>query len=63
LVTLQSTCLIAAWRPLPIVTFAPAERADLKPGAKVFFSATKNTEGKLAAGRVTVEKDGVAPPM
>jgi Arc/MetJ family transcription regulator len=48
---------------VPIVTFAPDERADLKPGAKVFFSATKNAEGKLAAGRITVEKDGVAPPM
>jgi len=48
---------------VPIVTFAPAERADLKPGAKVMFGATKNAEGKLAASRVTVEKDGVAPPM
>jgi len=48
---------------VPVVTFAPAERADLKPGARVFLSATKNAEGKLAAGRVTVEKDGVAPPM
>jgi hypothetical protein len=47
----------------PIVTFAPAERADLKAGAPVFLSATKNAEGKLAAGRVTVGKDGVAPPM
>jgi hypothetical protein len=47
----------------PIVTFAPAERADLKPGAPVFFSATKNAEGKLSASRVTVGKDGVAPPM
>ena len=47
----------------PIVTFAPAERADLKPGAPVMFGATKNAEGKLAAGRVTVGKDGVAPPM
>jgi hypothetical protein len=47
----------------PVVTFAPAERADLKPGAPVFFSATKNAEGKLTAGRVTVGKDGVAPPM
>ncbi len=45
----------------PIVTFAPAERADLKPGAPVMFGATKNAEGKLAAGRVTVGKDGVAP--
>ena len=48
---------------VPIVTFAPAERSDLKPGAPVMFGATKNTEGKLAASRVTVGKDGVAPPM
>ena len=47
----------------PIVTFAPAERADLKPGASVMFGATKNAEGKLAASRVTVSKNGVAPPM
>ena len=48
---------------VPIVTFAPAERADVKPGAPVFFSATKNAEGKLTASSVTVGKDGVAPPM
>ncbi len=47
----------------PIVTFAPAERADLKPGAPVFFSAVKTADGKLTASRVTVGKDGVAPPM
>jgi hypothetical protein len=47
----------------PIVTFAPAERADLKPGAPIFCIATKNAEGKLAVSRVTVGKDGVAPPM
>ena len=47
----------------PVVTFAPAERADLKPGAPIFFGATKNAEGKLTAGRVIVGKDGVAPPM
>jgi hypothetical protein len=29
----------------------------------VMFGATKNAEGKLAASRVTVGKDGVAPPM
>jgi len=46
-----------------LVTFAPAERADLTVGEKVFFSATKNAEGKLATSRVTVGKDGVAPPM
>jgi hypothetical protein len=47
----------------PIVTFAPAERADLKPGAPVMFGATKNAEGKFSAGRVTVGTNGVAPPM
>jgi hypothetical protein len=46
-----------------IVTFAPAAREDLKPGAPVFIGATKNAEGKLAVSRVTVGKDGVAPPM
>lgn len=47
----------------PVVTFAPAERSDLKPGAKVMFGATRNAEGKLAASRVTVETNGVPPPM
>ena len=47
----------------PIVTFAPAERADVKPGAPVFFSATKGADGKFSTARVVVGKDGVAPPM
>jgi len=47
---------------VPIVTFAPAERADLKTGAPVMFGATKSAEGKFSAGRVTVGT-GVAPPM
>ncbi|MEI7712451.1 MAG: hypothetical protein WCI94_13520 [Rhodospirillales bacterium] len=47
----------------PVVTFAPAEKGDLKPGAPVFLSAAKNAEGRFTAARVTVGKDGVAPPM
>jgi hypothetical protein len=47
----------------PIVTFAPATRDDLKPGAPIFLGATKDADGKLTAARVTVGKDGVAPPM
>ena len=47
----------------PIVTFAPAERADVKPGAPVFLTATKGADGKLSTGRMVVGKDGVAPPM
>jgi hypothetical protein len=48
---------------VPVVTFAPATRDDLKPGAPVFLAATKNAEGKLTAARVTVGTKGVAPPM
>jgi len=48
---------------VPVVTFVPAERADLKPGARAFLIATRNEQGQLRAARVTVEKDGVAPPM
>ena len=47
----------------PIVTFAPAERADVKAGAPVFVTANKAADGALSAGRVVVGKDGVAPPM
>ncbi len=47
----------------PVVTFAPATPDDLKVGAKVFCIATKTEDGKLTAARVTVSKDGVAPPM
>jgi hypothetical protein len=47
----------------PIVTFAPAELADVKPGAPVFVGAAKSPDGKFSAGRVVVGKDGVAPPM
>jgi len=47
----------------PVVTFAPADKADLKPGAPVFLAATKTADGHFTAARVTVGKDGVAPPM
>lgn len=45
-----------------IVRSAPAARSDLVPGRAVLVSATRG-EGGLAAQRVTVEKDGVAPPL
>ncbi len=47
----------------PVVTLAPADKTDLKAGAPVFLSAMKNAEGQFTAARVTVGKDGVAPPM
>jgi hypothetical protein len=39
-----------------------ASREDLRPGAAVFVTATRGEDGRLTATRVTVEKDGVAPP-
>jgi hypothetical protein len=47
----------------PVVTFAPADKTDLKVGAPVFLGAVKSPEGTFSAGRVVVGKDGVAPPM
>ena len=47
----------------PVVTFAPAQVSDLKPGAPVFLGAAKAADGSLGAGRVVVGTNGVAPPM
>jgi hypothetical protein len=47
----------------PIVTFAPATEADLKPGAAVFVPAQRGADGALSAGFVAVGTKGVAPPM
>lgn len=47
----------------PVVTFAPATRADVVAGKKVFVIASGDGPGKYVANRVIVEKDGVAPPM
>jgi hypothetical protein len=46
-----------------IVTFAPATKDDLKVGAPIFTVSPPNPEGTLKVSRVTVGKDGVAPPM
>ena len=48
---------------IPIVTFAPGDRADAKVGAKVFLGAAKAADGSLTAGRILVGKDGLTPPM
>jgi hypothetical protein len=47
----------------PIVSFAPGEKSELKPGAVIFISgATKAADGALSAARVTVGRE-VPPPM
>ncbi len=47
----------------PVVTFGPAERADLKPGLPVFVTARPAGDGTMTAARIVVGRDGVAPPM
>ena len=47
----------------PIVTFAAASNADVKPGAAVFIPAQRGDDGKLSTKQVVVGKDGVVPPM
>jgi len=47
-----------------IVQFVNGDKADLKPGAKIFVGAfTKLPDGSLEAAGINVGKDGIAPPM
>jgi hypothetical protein len=48
-----------------IVAPAPSagSAADLKPGRAVYVFATKADNGALSAANITVEKNGVKPPM
>jgi hypothetical protein len=47
----------------PIFTYAQGDTSLLVPGAAVFIVAPKKDDGSITAARVTVEKDGVKPPM
>jgi hypothetical protein len=47
-----------------VVALVPGDRSELKPNAKVFIpGATRDSDGAFKADRITVGKDGVAPPM
>ena len=46
-----------------IITTVPADKADLKVGAELVTTATKGPDGSLTTARVTVGKNGVAPPL
>lgn len=47
----------------PVVSFVPADKSLLKPGAAVYIAARKQPDGMFSAIRITAEKDGVKPPM
>ena len=47
----------------PIFAYAQGDTSLLVPGAAVFIVAQKKDDGSLSTARVTVEKDGIKPPM
>jgi hypothetical protein len=46
-----------------IVGPADASMADVKPGKAIFLRATKAADGSYSANNITIEKNGVKPPM
>jgi hypothetical protein len=47
----------------PVVTYVPADRSELKVGAKVIAFIKKRSDGSFEADRVSVGRDGLTPPM
>jgi hypothetical protein len=47
----------------PVVTYVPAGKSDLKPGAKVIAFMKKLPDGSFEPSRVSVGRDGLTPPM
>jgi hypothetical protein len=50
-------------KDVPIVTFGPADKTMLQPGAHVFIPAQQQADGTVTATRVLVGRDGLVPPM
>lgn len=48
---------------IPVVTFAPGNPTDLKPGAHVIVMSMRQPNGMLKADRILVGKNGLTPPM
>ncbi len=47
----------------PVVTYVPADKSDLKAGAKVTAFMKKLPDGSFETNRVSVGRDGLTPPM
>jgi hypothetical protein len=47
----------------PVVTYVPADKSDLKAGAKVIAFIKKLPDGSFETNRVSVGRDGLTPPM
>jgi hypothetical protein len=58
----QSTAIVVDSKT-KIVAPADGTMADLKPGKAVVLRAAKAADGSLSTNRITVEKNGIKPPM
>jgi len=47
----------------PVVTYVPADKSDLKAGAKVIAFMKQRPDGSFETSRVNVGRDGLTPPM
>ena len=47
----------------PVVTYVPADKSDLKVGAKVIAFMKQLPDGSFETNRVSVGRDGLTPPM
>ena len=48
---------------VPFVSYAPADRSALTPGANVIVSGTTAADGTINAASVSVGQNGLVPPM
>jgi hypothetical protein len=47
----------------PVVTYVPADRSELKPGARIIAFVKQLPDGSFETNRVSVGRDGLTPPM
>ena len=48
---------------VPFVSYAPADRSALTPGANVIVNGTRAPDGTVTATSVSVGQNGLVPPM
>jgi hypothetical protein len=47
----------------PVVTYVPADKSDIKAGAKVIAMLKARPDGTFDSSRISVGRDGLTPPM
>ena len=47
----------------PVVTYVPADKSDLKAGAKIIAFVKQLPDGSFETNRISIGRDGLTPPM